>query len=286
MITLDPMHIDSVVRMALAEDIGSGDITTALTVPECAQATAVMTAKGTGVIAGMDLVRAVFRIVGGEIEFKFSLSDGAEVNAGTNIAIFTGSTRAILTGERVALNFLQRMSGIATMTARYVDLVSGTKARIIDTRKTTPGLRILEKYAVTVGGGFNHRFGLDDGILIKDNHIEAAGGIANAVAAAKEKAPHTLRIEIEVTSLDQLHEAIAAGADAILLDNMDLETMRQAVNINAGRAVLEASGGVNEDSVAAIAQTGVDLISSGALTHSTKALDISLNITANTGAAQ
>ncbi|OFX17906.1 MAG: nicotinate-nucleotide diphosphorylase (carboxylating), partial [Armatimonadetes bacterium RBG_16_58_9] len=184
----------------------------------------------------------------------------------------------ILTGERVALNFLQRMSGVATVTSRYVELVAGTKARIVDTRKTTPGLRVLEKYAVRVGGGFNHRFGLSDGILIKDNHIAAAGGIGAAVSAARKSAPHTLRIEVEVDSVNQIDEAIESGADALLLDNMSPALLTQAVELVAGRALIEASGGVTLDNARAIAEAGVDLISVGALTHSAPALDISLDL--------
>lgn len=277
MIKLDPLYIDSVVKMALSEDIGSGDITTILTVSESATARAQFLAKDDGVIAGMDVAKAVFLMLDPEAEFFAHVSDGTAVQKGDEIAHISGKARALLSAERVALNLMQRMSGIATMTAQYVKLVSSTKARIVDTRKTTPGLRRLEKYAVTVGGGHNHRFGLDDGILIKDNHIAAAGGIRAAVNAAKAGAPHTLKIEVEVTSLNQLEEAIEVGADAVLLDNMTLDAMRQAVDAAQGMIVLEASGGVNEQTVAAIAETGVDIISVGALTHSVKAMDISMN---------
>jgi len=199
------------------------------------------------------------------------------VSRGQALAVVEGRSRSLLAGERIALNFLQRLSGIATKTAYFVSLVEGTKAKVVDTRKTTPGLRALEKYAVRVGGGYNHRFGLYDGVLIKDNHIIAAGGVRNAVTAAKAGAPHTLKVEVEVRTLDELTEALDSGADAVLLDNMDIETMRQAVEITAGRAVLEASGGVTEQTIADIAATGVDLISVGALTHSVKSLDIGLD---------
>jgi nicotinate-nucleotide pyrophosphorylase (carboxylating) len=276
MIALDSAYIDSLVRTALDEDIGSGDITTLLTVPEDAVSKAAFVAKQEGVVAGMDVARAAFRALDSDVVFEVTRNDGARVKTGDSIATVAGNARAILTAERVALNFLARMSGIGTLTAKYVKLVSHTKAKIIDTRKTTPGLRRLEKYAVTIGGGFSHRFNLSDGILIKDNHITAAGGVTAAVTSAKKGAPHTLKIECEVTTLNQLYEAIAAGADAVLLDNMPLTLLRQAVEVVAGRVITEASGGVNEQTVAAIAETGVDLISVGALTHSAPALDISL----------
>lgn len=275
---LDTIYIESVVKAALAEDIGSGDITTLLTIPEQARVTGSIKAKAEGVLAGVEVACAVFAALDSRLQFEAAIEDGAGLAPGDRIATIDGSARSILSAERVALNFLQRMSGIATLTAKYVELVSHTKARIVDTRKTTPGLRRLEKYAVTVGGGFNHRFGLSDCILIKDNHIAAAGGITAAVTAAKRRAPHTLKIEVEVTSINQLDEAIHAGADAVLLDNMPLATMREAVEAAGGVVVLEASGGVSDDNVAAIAETGVDLISVGALTHSAPALDISLSL--------
>mgnify|MGYP005838120033 FL=1 len=273
---LDRLHVRSLVRAALREDVGSGDITTLLTVPEGRSAAGRFVARQDGVIAGLDVARAVFASIDSGIGFDIIRGDGSRVGPGDAVAVVSGPARGILTGERVALNFLQRMSGIATLTARYVERVAHTDARIADTRKTTPGLRRLEKYAVTVGGGVNHRFGLSDGILIKDNHISAAGSVTEAVTAAKRRAPHTLKIEVEVTDLDELDEAIAAGADAVLLDNMEIETIRRAVEAAAGRVILEASGGVNVDTVAAIAETGVDIISVGALTHSAHALDISL----------
>ena len=278
MTALDAIYVDSIVRSALSEDVGSGDITTLLTIPDSVEATATITAKEDGVIAGLDMARATFSAVDPSVKVLPIVRDGAQVKAGDEIVSISGKTRAILTGERVALNFLQRMSGIATLTAKYVSLVSHTKARIVDTRKTTPGLRRLEKYAVTVGGGFNHRFGLSDGILIKDNHIAAAGGVRAAVALAKKHAPHTLQIEVEVTRLSQLEEAIESGADIVLLDNMDLGLLYQAVQLADDRITLEASGGINESTVAEIAETGVHIISVGALTHSPRALDLSLNI--------
>jgi nicotinate-nucleotide pyrophosphorylase (carboxylating) len=269
------------VKNALAEDIGSGDITTSLTVPAHARTDAVIVSRSDGVLAGIDVARAVFAAVDGRIVFEAMMEDGSEIARDDLIANVQGGATGILTGERVALNLLQRMSGIATLTARYVSLVAHTRARIVDTRKTTPGLRVLEKYAVTAGGGHNHRFGLYDGILIKDNHIAAAGGMRTAVTAAKANAPHTLKIEVEVTDLDELEEAIDSGADAVLLDNMPVETMRRAVEFAAGRVILEASGGVTEENVAVIAGTGVDLISVGALTHSAPALDMSLEFGGN-----
>lgn len=270
MIGLDTKYIGRLVQAAIEEDVGSGDITTMLTIPEESRSAAVVVAKAPGVLAGILLARMAL------VTGRPGPSDGTALSPGDVILEVTGKTRHILNAERVALNFLQHMSGIATLTAKYVSLVSHTKTKIIDTRKTTPGLRQLEKYAVCVGGGHNHRFNLSDGILIKDNHIAAAGGVTAAVTAAKKGAPHTLKIECEVTTLDQLSEAIAAGADAVLLDNMPLDLLRQAVELVAGRVTTEASGGVNERTVAAIAETGVDLISVGALTHSAPALDISL----------
>ncbi len=292
MIGLDAVYVESVVNAALAEDMGSGDITTLLTVPENTWCNGEVIVKGNGIICGQDVARMVFQNLhhrslvpnpngekdGKEYAYEIHVRDGACVKPGDVVASVAGDARSILTGERVALNFLQRMSGVATITSRYVSLVSHTSARIVDTRKTTPGLRRLEKYAVTVGGGSNHRFGLSDGILIKDNHIAIAGGVGKAVALAKKQAPHTLKIEVEVSDIDQLLEAIEAGADAVLLDNMPLEMMREAVKVSNGRVILEASGGVTEKTVAAIAETGVDLISVGALTHSAPALDISLEI--------
>lgn len=274
---MDAIIIRSIVESALVEDIGSGDITTELTVPVDAQSSALISIREDGIVAGIEVAELVFATVDPSVRFEKLVKDGDKVSAGTILASIEGSSRSILKGERVALNLLQRLSGIATKTAHFMGLIVGTGTRIVDTRKTTPGLRILEKYAVRVGGGRNHRYGLDDGILIKDNHIVAAGGITNAVRAAKENAPHTLKVEVEVRTLDELREALSVGADIVLLDNMDIHTMAQAVELTNGRAVLEASGGVNEDTVAAIARTGVDLISVGALTHTVRALDIGLD---------
>jgi len=271
------LDIRELVKRALREDIGWGDITSALTVPEDAEARGVISAKEAGVIAGIDVARMAFRLVEPRIRFEAKARDGQSVEAGTELAAVSGPARGILSAERVALNFLQRLSGIATLTAAFVAATRGTKARIADTRKTTPGLRALEKYAVRMGGGTNHRFGLSDGILIKDNHIAAAGGIARAVSAAKLGAPHTLKVEVEVRSTEELQEALSAGADAVLLDNMSIQDMRLAVEAAAGSAILEASGGVDIGTVRAIAETGVDIISVGALTHSARALDISLD---------
>jgi nicotinate-nucleotide pyrophosphorylase (carboxylating) len=270
--------ITEIVRCALAEDVGTGDITTLLTVPETTVARATLIAKQGGVVAGLPVVGAVFAQVDPGLTFQWGADDGDQVEPGRALCAVMGSARSILTGERVALNFVQRLSGIATKTARFVALAAGTKARIVDTRKTTPGLRALEKYAVRVGGGYNHRFGLYDAVLIKDNHIQASGGITPAVQAAFDLAPHTMTVTVECDTLEQVDEAIAAGADIVLLDNMRPEQLAQAVQLVAGQVAIEASGGVNEETVAAIAQTGVDIISVGALTHSAVALDISLDL--------
>ena len=267
--------------LALAEDIGGGDITSTLTVAAGWRARGRMLAKAAGVVSGLEVAGEVFRRVDPTIVFTPLVADGDAVAVMTPIATVEGPARSLLAGERVALNLLQRLSGVATLTARYVDAVRETKARIVDTRKTTPGLRALEKAAVRHGGGHNHRFGLTDGVLIKDNHLAAVGGadrVARAVRLARQGAPHTLRIEIEVTTLDELAQALEAGADIVLLDNMEIGDVRKAVAMTDGRALLEASGGVMLESVAAIAATGVDLISVGALTHSAPALDISLDL--------
>ncbi|MCS6777728.1 MAG: carboxylating nicotinate-nucleotide diphosphorylase [Chloroherpetonaceae bacterium] len=272
-----PSDYVETVRRALQEDVGTGDITTLLTVPAEAQAHAVMLARQDGVVAGLPVAQEVFRQVDPSLQFRALLAEGASFRSGDLLCEITGRAQAILTGERVALNFVQRLSGIATRTSRFVALVQGTHARIADTRKTTPGLRALEKYAVRTGGGFNHRSGLYDAVLIKDNHIQACGSITAAVQAAT-RAPHTMTITVECATLEQVDEALQAGAQILLLDNMDLPTLQQAVKRVAGRAVTEASGGVNEQTVAAIAQTGVDIISVGALTHSAPAVDISLEL--------
>jgi len=270
---------EAIVEVALAEDLGGGDVTTLATVPAETRARGAIVAKQAGVLSGLDVAAAVFRRVDPEVRFVAQAAAGQRVEPGVVVAEVDGSARSLLAAERVALNLLQRLSGVASLTARYVAAVEGTKARIVDTRKTTPGLRLLEKAAVRHGGGRNHRFNLTDGILIKDNHLAAVGGpdrVARAVRLARERAPHPLRIEVEVTTLLELDQALAAGADVVLLDNMDISTLRGAVERTAGRALLEASGGITLETVRAVAETGVDLISVGALTHSAPALDLSL----------
>ncbi len=277
---LSPLEIEEAVTRALKEDLGrAGDITSIATVPENAPAHAVLAARQAGVISGLPLVEATFRRLAPQIEIEPAARDGAAITAGAKLMTISGNARAILAAERCALNFLGHLSGIATATAEFVKRIAHTKARIICTRKTTPGLRALEKYAVRCGGGFNHRFGLDDAMLIKDNHIAVAGGIAAVLRRAKQAAGHLVKIEIEVDSLEQLEEVLQVGlADVVLIDNFDLDSMRQAVTMVAGRAVIEASGGITLQSAAAIAETGVDYLSSGALTHSVKNLDIGLDI--------
>ncbi len=276
---LSPLEIDAVVTRALAEDLGrAGDVTSTATIPEDAHARAVVVARKAGVISGLPMVAATFAKLAPAIEISAHQRDGAAV---AEMALMTvaGPARAILAGERVALNLLGHLSGVATATNELVRRVTGMRARICCTRKTTPGLRALEKYAVRCGGGFNHRFGLDDAILIKDNHIAVAGGIGPVLERAKAAAGHLVKIEIEVDTLDQLREVLEAGiADAVLLDNMDVATLRKAVEMVEGRIPLEASGGITLDTVAAIAQTGVDYISSGAITHSAPNLDVALDI--------
>lgn len=270
--------VDELIERALAEDIGTGDITTNSIVPTEAITRAYIHAKENGFLVGVQVAEAVFKRLSPEIEFKACKKDGQIINKGDIIAEISGSARVILTGERLALNLLQRLSGVATKTAHLVEMLTYYNTKIVDTRKTTPGLRALEKYAVRMGGGHNHRFGLYDGVLIKDNHIKVAGGIQKAVAMARQKAPHTLKIEVEVEDLEGLQAALEARADIIMLDNMDLATMKQAVELVAGRALLEASGGMDENNILEVAKTGVDIISVGAITHSAKALDISLDI--------
>ncbi len=270
------LFVDELIRQALKEDIGTGDITTVATVPTEANACGKFIAKESGIVCGIELVCRVFALLDSRIVFASRLKDGARVEAGDVIAEISGSAAAILTGERTALNFLQHLSGIATKTAECVAATTGTNAKICDTRKTIPGLRALEKYAVKTGGGSNHRFSLADGVLIKDNHIKASGGITAAVNAAKSIAPHTLKIEVETENLAMVQEALDAGADIIMLDNMTLEAMSEAVQLIGGRAKSEASGNMGSKDLAAVALTGVDYISIGALTHSAKALDISL----------
>jgi nicotinate-nucleotide pyrophosphorylase (carboxylating) len=269
-------EIERIIRNALEEDIGLGDVTTRATVDPGTPGQAELVAKEDFVLSGIEVVRQVFQLLDPTVAFENLMSDGQQVKSGEVLAWIKGEAAILLQGERVALNLLQRMSGVATQTARFVQAVAGTGAVIVDTRKTTPGLRVLDKYSVRMGGGQNHRTSLYDGVLIKENHIAAAGGITVALERARGRAPHTLKIEVETQNQEEVAEAVAAGADIILLDNMDLEQLRQAVDFVAGRAVTEASGGVNLETVRAIAETGVNLISVGALTHSSRAVDISM----------
>jgi len=270
--------VDEVVANALAEDLGlAGDITTDATVPADARASATIAARQPGVVAGLQLVATAFEMLDPDVQIDVRIGDGGRVGEGAVIATFSGNARALLTAERVAMNFLGHLSGIASLTHRYVEKVAGTRARIIDTRKTTPGLRAVEKMAVRAGGGTNHRFGLFDAVLIKDNHIVAAGGIAAAMQRARAAAGHMVKIEIEVATLQELEAALAHAPDAVLLDNMSVDTLKEAVAKVAGRALTEASGGVNLETVRAIAETNVDLISVGALTHSAPTFDVGLD---------
>jgi nicotinate-nucleotide pyrophosphorylase (carboxylating) len=268
--TLDH-HVQAIVKRALEEDIGSGDLSAAL-FPESAQARAVILAKQAGVVAGLQVAEMVFRQLDADLGWNPRKQDGDKVHEGETVAELSGNLRAILTGERTALNFLQRMSGIATLTNRFVEAVAGSRAKILDTRKTAPGLRILDKYAVRAGGGFNHRLGLYDGVMLKDNHLRAAGGIDEAVRAVRAQVPAGQKIEVEVTRMEEVEEAVRAGAEIIMLDNMPVAEMKKAVEL------VEASGGVTLENVREIAATGVDWISVGALTHSVKALDLSLEV--------
>jgi len=271
--------VEPLVRAALAEDLGrAGDLTTDTIVPADACARGVLNARKPGVVAGLGVADLAFRLLDPDVRLDVERPDGATVGANETIATVSGRARALLTAERVALNFLCHLSGIATATREIVDAVKGTRARIACTRKTTPGLRLLEKYAVRVGGGVNHRFGLDDGVLLKDNHIVVAGGIRAAVETAKVALGHMVKIEVEVDRLDQIAEALAARADAILLDNMTPAQMREAVALIDGRAIVEASGRITRESAAAIAATGVDVISCGSITHSAPILDIGFDL--------
>lgn len=273
---IDMVLVDPIIRNALQEDMPMGDITTDSTVPADQISSGKLIAKEAGVVAGLSVFERVFRLLDATISFDYLVTEGETVVPGTCLLTFCGNSRALLKGERTALNLLQRMSGIASVTAKYVEALKGTNSRIVDTRKTVPGLRYLDKYAVRAGGGTNHRFCLSDGVLIKDNHIKAAGGITAAVRQARSIIPHTIRIEVETESLEQVAEALEARADIIMLDNMTPEKMTEAVQFIAGRALTEASGNVTLDKAKSIAACGVDLISSGALTHSVKAMDISM----------
>jgi nicotinate-nucleotide pyrophosphorylase (carboxylating) len=270
--------LDRVIHTALEEDLGGGDLTTDAIIDSEIRGKAALEARQPMVLAGLPVFSRVFQLLCSEIKFENFFEDSHHVSPGEKICFLSGPLSAILKAERTALNFIQRMSGIATLTRSYVDKVGTLKVKVLDTRKTAPGLRLLDKYAVRMGGGFNHRLGLYDGILIKDNHIMAAGSIAKAIALALENAPHTLKVEVEVEDLSDVEEAIQAGADTILLDNMSPDEMRKAVQLSGGRVTIEASGNVNLDNIREIAQTGVDLISVGALTHSASAVDMSLEL--------
>ena len=276
--TLNKFYVEDVIKSALKEDINYIDVTTDYLIDENATTTARFVAKSDGVLCGLDVALTVFKMLDDSITFEILKNDGDKLNKGDIICRMSGNTRALLKGERTALNLIQHMSGIATATNKCVELVKGTNASVVDTRKTLPGLRALQKYAVTCGGGKNHRYNLSDAAMLKDNHIDAYGSITNAVNALRQKAGHMLKIEVETRSLDDVREALAVGADVIMLDNMDCPTMAEAVKINAGRAKLEASGNITLDNIAEVAKTGVDIISLGALTHSVHAFDISMRI--------
>jgi nicotinate-nucleotide pyrophosphorylase (carboxylating) len=277
MVVAVELDLDRFARAALAEDVGRGDVTTEATVAENATCNARLLLKEPGVVCGLSAVEAVFRALDPNLSFEPSAADGDRLPQATDVARLSGRTRAVLTGERTALNMLGRLSGIATLTRRFVDAIDGTGAEILDTRKTTPGLRALEKYAVRCGGGRNHRFGLDDGILVKDNHLRAAGGVRPAVESLRV-AGAGLPIEVEAETLEDVREALATGVEQILLDNMPPPLLRDAAALAGGKATLEASGGVTLETVREIAETGVDFVSVGALTHSARSLDVSLEL--------
>lgn len=272
-----PLGVTEFIRRALEEDIGPGDITSSLLIPVDHISRGQFLAKDDFILAGLPFAAEVFHVLHPAMEWKSFFSDGDHIKEGSVIAEISGYSSIILAGERVSLNILQRLSGIATLTRRYVERIHGLKARIVDTRKTLPGMRFMEKYAVRKGGGYNHRFGLFDGILIKNNHLTVIGSVSEAVARAKE-AHHLMKIEVEVESIEDLTKAVEAGADIIMLDNMSLADMRKAVQIVKGKSLIEASGGINLDNVREVAETGVDIISVGALTHSARAVDISLQL--------
>lgn len=271
--------LDPILRRALEEDIGTGDVTTLATIEPGTQASAELVAKEDFVLAGIDVAQRVFQLLSADTSYEKLISDGQAVKRGEVLAWIKGDAAVLLQGERVALNLLQRMCGVATLTAAFMHEVEGTPAVVVDTRKTTPGLRVLEKYAVRMGGGGNHRMALYDAVLIKENHVAAAGGITAAVTRAKQRVPHTQKIEVEVRNQEEVSEALEVGADILLLDNMSLEELSNAVELVGDRAITEASGGVNLETVRSIAETGVRLISVGALTHSYRAVDISMLFT-------
>ena len=275
---LNQFYVDNLIKTALLEDINYVDITTDYLIPEDQENEAKFLAKADGVLCGIEVALRVFTLIQPDFQYEVFIHDGEEVKKGDIIAKIKGKTRTILKGERTALNLLQHMSGISSMTNRIVKIVEGTNASIADTRKTLPGMRPLQKYAVTVGGGKNHRFNLSDAAMLKDNHIDAGGGITAAVTKLRTKLGHMAKVELEVRTLDELREALSVDVDVIMLDNMDNDTMREAVKIADGKALLEASGGITEETIRGVAETGVDIISIGALTHSVKAFDISLKI--------
>ena len=270
------LHVDPILMMALQEDISSEDVSTNAVMPEACLGEVELLSKADGVIAGLPVFARVFTLLDEEMDFTFYVKDGDRVSKGQKLAVIRGDIRALLSGERVALNYLQRLSGVATYTNRVVKLLEGSGIKLLDTRKTTPNMRLLEKYAVTVGGGCNHRYNLSDGILLKDNHIGAAGSVAKAVAMAKAYAPFVRKIEVETETLDMVREAVEAGADIIMFDNMTHDMMKEAVAIINGRAETECSGNVTEENISKLKDVGVDYISSGALTHSAPILDLSL----------
>lgn len=270
------LHVDPILMMALQEDISSEDVSTNAVMPEACLGEVELLSKADGVIAGLPVFARVFTLLDEETDFTFYVKDGDRVSKGQKLAVIRGDIRALLSGERVALNYLQRLSGVATYTNRVVKLLEGSSIKLLDTRKTTPNMRLLEKYAVTVGGGCNHRYNLSDGILLKDNHIGAAGSVAKAVAMAKAYAPFVRKIEVETETLDMVREAVEAGADIIMFDNMTHDMMKEAVAIIDGRAETECSGNVTEENISKLKDLGVDYISSGALTHSAPILDLSL----------
>lgn len=275
---LNQFYVDNLIKTALLEDINYVDITTDYLIPEDQENEAKFLAKADGVLCGIEIALRVFTLIQPDFQYEVFIHDGEEVKKGDIIAKIKGKTRTILKGERTALNLLQHMSGISSMTNRIVKIVEGTNASIADTRKTLPGMRSLQKYAVTVGGGKNHRFNLSDAAMLKDNHVDAGGGITNAVTKLRTKLGHMAKVELEVRTLDELREALSVDVDVIMLDNMDNDAMREAVKIADGKALLEASGGITEETIRDVAETGVDIISIGALTHSVKAFDISLKI--------
>ncbi len=271
-------YVDNIINTALAEDINYMDVTTDNLLSPEHTSSAYYIAKDSGVLCGIDIAKRVFELAGGNVDFETLIHDGEKVQKGDIIAKMKGSTVTLLKGERTALNILQHLSGIATATNKCAELIAGTNASVTDTRKTLPGLRAMQKYAVTVGGGKNHRFNLSDGAMLKDNHIDAYGGITQAVTALRKKIGHMVKIEVEVRNLDELREALAVGCEVIMLDNMNCDEMKKAVEINNGKALLEASGNVTSENIRNIAETGVDIISLGALTHSVKCFDISMRI--------